>query len=97
MLTIVWVHKMATKEKSKVAGIFYTWKIPYFFQETCTIWQFEVFFQLFTAINEFSSELINVQSQIRAYWWEKFPKSINVPRMFIWTPRVGCKPSHYLC
>ena len=45
-------------------------------------------FSLFTAISQFSSESINVRSQIRAYWWEKLLKLINVPRTFIWNPRV---------
>ena len=34
------------------------------------------------------SNLINVQSQIRAYGWEKTWKLINVRRTFIWHPRV---------
>ena len=88
MLKIVWVLKMATKENSKMAGIFYTWKVPYFLKKHAQFANLKVFFVLFTAIGKFSSELIYAWSQIRAYWWEKFPKFINVSRTFIWTPRV---------
>ena len=33
--------------------------------------------------------LIILQSQIRAYGWEKILKLINVQRTFIWIPRVA--------